>query len=116
MIELNKISVHVVGNKNRFEHLIKSKMPLELDENMKELMLNFFQKAFKADEYYHFSHSSDVNLNEVYTYVSKIFEDPSNLHDESINLAQFLFDNSLHPKIKSGEFFTAYFQNCNYKG
>lgn len=116
MIELNKISVHIVGNKNRFEHLIKSKMPLELDESMKEVMLKFFQNSFKSDEYFHFRHASDLNLNEVYHYISKIFENPEDLHEQSIHLAQFLFDNSLHPKIKSGEFFTAYFQNCNYKG
>lgn len=116
MIELNNISVHIVGNKNRFEHLVKSKMPLELDESMKELMLKFFQNAFKADEYYHFYHASDLSMNEVFTYVTRIFENPESLHEESINLAQFLFDKSVHPKIKAGEFFTAYFQNCNYKG
>lgn len=116
MIELQNISVHVVGNKNRFEHLIKSKLPLELDESMKELMLKFFQNAFKTDEYYRLHHSSDLHMNEVFTYVSNIFEDPKTLHENSIHLAQFLFDKSVHPKIKAGEFFTAYFQNCNYKG
>ena len=116
MIELSQISVHVVGNKNRYEHLIKSKMPLELDENMKDLMLKFFQNAFKADEYFKFQHATDLNMNEVYSYVARIFQDPTSLHEQSVNLAQFLFDNSTQPKIKSGEFFTAYFQNCNYKG
>lgn len=116
MVELSKLSVHVVGNKNKFEHLIKSKAPVELSDEVKDVMLNFFQKGFGGDEYFRFYHSSDLNLNEVYTYVSDIFEDPQNLHEQSQNIAQFLYDNSVHPKIKGGEFFTAYFENINYKG
>lgn len=116
MVELSQLSVHVVGNKNRYEHLVKSKLPLELNDEMREVMLDFFQKAFKGDEYFNFYHSSDLTLNECFTYVSEIFENPENLHEQSINLASWLFDNSTHPQIKAGELFTAYFKNVNYKG
>ena len=116
MIELKKLSVHVVGNKCKYEHLSKSKLPLELNDEMREVMLNYFQKGFKGDEYFHFYHSSDLKMNEVFTYVSAIFDNPENHHEQSINLAQFLYDNSIHPKIKSGELFIAYFEGVNYKG
>ena len=116
MIELKKLSVHIVGNKSKFEHLSKSKLPLELNDDIRETMLKFFQKGFKGDEFFRFYHSSNLNLNEVYTYVSSIFENPENLHEQSVNLAQFLYDISLHPKIKSGEFFTAYFEGVGFRG
>lgn len=116
MVELQQLAVHLVGNKNRYEHLVKSKLPLELNDEMRDVMLNFFQNAFKGDAYFQFYHSSDLKMNEVYSYVSAVFDNPDRLHEQSVNLAQFLYDNSVHPKIKSGEFFTAYFKNVNYKG
>ena len=116
MITLQKMSVHIVGNKNKYEHLTKSKLPVELTDEMREVMVNFFQKGFKGDEYFKFYHSSDLRMNEVFSYVSAIFENPENLHEQSMNLAQFLYDNSVHPKIKGGELFVAYFGDVNYKG
>ena len=50
-------------------------------------------------------------MNEVFTCVSKIFDDPEILLEQSINLAKHLYEQSVHPKIKSGEFYVVYFKN-----
>lgn len=117
MNEIKQISAHIVGNKNRHEHLVKSKSTIELNEDLILILDDFFASTFKLDkEIYQFFHSVDINLNEAYTYIKYIFENPYKLHEQSINLAQHLFEQSTHPKIKGGEFFTVYFDNCNYKG
>ena len=55
-------------------------------------------------------------LNEVYTYVSKIFDEPEQLYEQSVNLAKHLYEQSTHPKIKGGEFYTVYFKDCILDG
>ncbi|MDO5655831.1 MAG: nucleoid-associated protein [Flavobacteriaceae bacterium] len=116
MIELKEVSVHYVGNKGKYEHVIKSHKPLELTDEVQNVLLNYFQKGFKNDEYFHFYHVTDLNLNEVFTYVSAIFDNPVQLHEQSKNIATFLYENSMHPKIKSGELFVSFFENVNFKG
>ena len=48
-------------------------------------------------------------MNEI---VSKIFENPENLYDKSIELARRLLENSDNSNIKSGDFFTVFFEDC----
>lgn len=55
-------------------------------------------------------------LNEVYTYVSKIFDEPKQLYEQSVNLAKHLYEQSTHPRIKGGEFYTVYFKDCIFDG
>lgn len=116
MNDIKQLSAHLVGNKNRHEHLSKSKLPIELNESLTDILNVFFENAFKTDEYFKFFHQVDLGMNEVYAYVKKIFDDPTDFHEQSINLAQYLFEVSVHPKIKAGEFYIVYFENCNYKG
>lgn len=63
-----------------------------------------------------FYHEADLNLNEVYTYASKIFENPKTLGEQSVNLAKHLYEHSNHPKIKGGEFYVVYFKECVIDG
>lgn len=51
-------------------------------------------------------------MNEVFVCISKIFDNPKCLHEQSINLAKHLYEQSNHPKIKSGEFYVVYLKNC----
>ena len=59
-----------------------------------------------------FYHDIDKNMNEVFVCISKIFDNPKCLHEQSINLAKHLYEQSNHPKIKSGEFYVVYLKNC----
>lgn len=63
-----------------------------------------------------FYHEADLNLNEVYAYASKIFENPKTLGEQSVNLAKHLYEHSNHPKIKGGEFYVVYFKECVIDG
>lgn len=55
-------------------------------------------------------------MNEVFVCVSKIFNNPEILHKQSINLAKHLYEQSIHPQIKDGEFYTVYFKDCIIDG
>jgi len=115
-ITIKSIIVHEVGNKLNQDIIRFSKSLLSVDENVMKILTDYFISAFKTDEYLNFHHDTDLNLNEVFVYVSKIFDNPEQLHEQSINLAKHLYEQSTHPKIKSGEFYTVYFKDCIIDG
>jgi len=105
------IAIHKVGNKLT-EGLHLSKSVFQTNEELDGLFLDYFLTPFKNQEYFTFYHDSDLDLNEVYTYACKVFDDRVALYDQSVNLAKHLFEKSTHPKIKGGEFYTVYFNAC----
>lgn len=113
---IKNIAVHKVGNKLNGEPIFLSKKKLSLDEFLETSFSQYFLSSFKAEEYYRFHHDIDLSLNEVYTCVSAIFENPKSLQKQSENLAKHLYNQSVHPKIKSGEFYVAYFTDCDLNG
>ena len=52
----------------------------------------------------------------VYGAATRIFEEPEQLFEQSVNLAKYLYEQSTHPKIKGGEFYTVYFKDCIIDG
>jgi hypothetical protein len=110
------ISLHIIGNKLRDEGLQLSRSPYIIESTIKDLLRTYFLSPFKSEEYYNFYHDSDLGLNEVFVYVSKIFDNPENLFEQSVNLAKHLYEQSIHPKIKGGEFYTVYFKDCIVDG
>ena len=100
------IALHLVGNKTNNENFVISKSIMMIDYEIKDLLLNYFLSSFTSEEYYQLYHESDLVLNEVYTYVSKIFDEPEQLYEQSVNLTKHLYEQSTHPKIKGGEFYT----------
>lgn len=115
-VKLENIILHKVGNKSRDEDIRFSKQPLQLEDFIKELLLKYFLSPFKSDEYFNLHHESDINLNEVYSFVSKIFANPETLLEQSENLARHLYEQSTHAKIKEGEFYVAYLSDCVVDG
>lgn len=113
---IDKISLHVVGNKATEEILKLSKQSIAINDDVNGVLLTYFFNSFKSDEYFVLSHESDLTLNEVYVYASRIFDNPECLHEQSINLAKHLYEQSTHSKIKSGEFYTVYFKDCIVDG
>ena len=110
------VCLHYVGNKIADEGFLMSTLPIELNENIKNVLSSYFINAFTSEKYYQLYHESDLVLNEVYTYVSKIFDEPEHLYEQSVNLAKHLYEQSTHPKIKGGEFYTVYFKDCILDG
>lgn len=112
------VVLHYVGNKQNGDALRFSKASLKLDEDTGELLKTYFLSKIKSQELFQFTHASDLDLNEVYTYISAIFDNPESLVEQSQHLAKFLYEQCTHPKIKSGEFYVVYFKDCviNKKG
>lgn len=115
-IEIQHIALHHVGNKLNEEGIRFSKTELRTDDTINDLLLTYFLSPFKSDEYYNLYHDSDINLNEVYSYISEIFDNPENLFTYSVSIAKHLYEQSVHPKVKGGELYIVYFRDCIVDG
>jgi hypothetical protein len=107
---LSKIIVHRVGNKINQESLILSQEELQPDDEMKEVLEDFFLKSFKSEEQFQFYSDTYLVNNPIYSSVSEIFEDREKFLYEAENIAQHLYDISENPRVQSGELFIVYFE------
>jgi len=115
-VQLQQVIVHKVGNPTRGEELKLSANALSLNDDIVEGMLTkYFLQPFNEHEQYHFTHLSDLSLNEVYHYVSGIFSDEKSFKANSALLAQFLYSKSTHAKVKEGELYVALFNNVPFE-
>lgn len=115
-IAIKSITVHNVGSKLNQENIHFSKKLLAINEEMSNILIGHFLFHFKSNEYFNFYHDIDLNMNEVFVCVNKIFENKDSLQEQSVNLAKHLYEQSTHPKIKGGEFYTVYFKDCIIDG
>ena len=114
-VELVQAIVHKVGNPTRGEVLKTSTNVLSLNDSIvRDLLAQYFLNSFNENEQYHFTHISNVNLNEVYTYVDEIFKNPKIFISNSVLLANFLFSKSTHAKVKEGELYVVQFQDLPF--
>lgn len=116
---LDRLSVHRIGNKALEEFYVLSEGSLSIDDEvLNALLMQYFLKPFeKVNEVYRFMHPSDnLDLNEAYHFVKEIFEHMDSFHENSQQLAKFLYEVSNHPKIKSGELYVALFSNVQIEG
>ncbi|MFN3916620.1 MAG: nucleoid-associated protein [Flavobacteriales bacterium] len=113
---IGDISAHRVGNKINEEGIFLTKAPLELNDELHQLLSTYFLTPFKSGEYFTLYHDADLKLNEVYTFVTELFENPDSFHEQSINLARHLYESSNHPKIKGGEFYVVLFRDSPVLG
>ena len=109
--------LHYVGNKNVDEGIILSERCMPFLESISESLLQYFFKPFiTSEENFQLYHDSGIEYNVLYGAVSQIFDTPEALYEQSVNLAKHLYDQSTHPKIKGGEFYTVYFKDCIVDG
>jgi hypothetical protein len=116
---LSQLSVHKVGNKAADETLTLSEHPIEVKDEMLDLLLKqYFLLPFeKIIEVYRLTHATrELGLNEVYHFCDQIFNEPEQFHESSKQLAKHLFDISNHPKIKAGEVYITFFQKLQIEG
>ena len=111
--QIESVSLHRVGNKNKNESIFLSAEPHSLNDEMAGLLKEYFFRPFreKEENYFKFSNEVDVEFNEVYKSATEIFEDSSRIHSESKKITTHLFEQSNHPHIKSGEVYVVYFSN-----
>ena len=115
-VKICNVALHKVGNKLRDENYVFSNSLLRQDSIIYEALVNYFLLPFSSEEYFELYHDSGIEYNVVFGAVSQIFDNPETLYDQSVNLAKHLYDQSTHPKIKGGEFYTVYFKDCNVDG
>ncbi len=108
--------IHYIGNKGNEEHLRLSENAVKVSPEVSEILNTYFFSPFKSEEYYQLHHDANLALNEVYTYVSAIFDDAGSLHEQSVNLATHLYNQSTHPKIKPGELYIVHFKDTALNG
>ena len=114
--QLNRLSVHAVGNKSKEEGITPSAGLYDLDDELESILFNYFLKPFKSEETFKFCHDTDLKLNEMYTYIQTMFAEPEKFHLYSVNILKHLYNQSEHPHIKRGEVYIAYFEDIILEG
>lgn len=117
-IKLGNIScaiVQMVGNKSNGDGVFFSSEKVDLGET-KDILFGLLDKSLKYDDMKHLDFIGGVQLNPVYNFVSSIFDDETSFVKESNNLATYLYQQSLHPSIKNGEFYVLKIENCTMDG
>jgi hypothetical protein len=108
---LKKLIVHYVGSKNNLDPVYITPSSLELDDESEMIIQDSFLGRFKNNtEYHSFTHASSLQFNEVFQYSKAIFEEASSFEEVSASIAQHLYEQSTHPKVKGGELYVAYFE------
>ena len=115
-IKISNTIIHKIGNKLRDEKYLLSNSLLQINETIRDALINYFILPFTSDEYFQLYHDSGIEYNVVYGAANAIFDNPETLYEQSVNLAKHLYDQSTHPKIKGGEFYTVYFKDCIVDG
>jgi hypothetical protein len=113
---IESLVLHAVGNRVNDEPLSLSKSPVNMDDEMISVLSSFFISPFKTDKYFNFRTQDSPEDNEVFKLVASIFDSPESLYESSVKLAERLFDISDSPKIKGGEFYAVYFNECTVDG
>lgn len=112
---IEKVSVHSVGNKTNGDDLSLSKSLLDIsDLKVRELLFKFFLTPFSNPEFYSFTFTNeDFTLNPLFNFGSQIFDNSKTFYKNSVNVAKHLYEISVHPQIKSGDLFIAYFSDIS---
>ena len=116
MSVIQNLALHFVGNKQADDGVLCSKSLLDTNDEMRNILHEYFLQVFLAEEHFHFIHENELKFNEVYSIVSDIFDDPESLYINSVKLAKHLYEKSDHPKIKAGEFYVVHFTDCTIAG
>ncbi len=111
--QIESLSVHKIGNKNKGESIFLSETPYPVNDELTAILKEYFFKPFreKEENYFQFTNEVDVEFNPLYKIVAEIFDNPSSVHDKSKRIASLLYEQSNHPHIKSGEVYVTYLEN-----
>lgn len=113
--EIKELSIHCIGNKTLGESLVLGKQSIFISDELQNTLLQYFLKPFKSEDFYRFYHDTKLSLNEVFTYVSEIFNNSKSTYLQSKNIAKHLYNQSVHPMTKGGEFYVVYFKDCVFQ-
>lgn len=114
---IDTISVHIVGNKASDTAPELTGAPFALQPELGDILKTYFTNPFlKPAGFERFHHASSLEYNTCYGIVTKLFAGEMDFHTGSIELANWLFEQSNSHFIKKGEFFVAYFKDVVVEG
>ncbi len=113
--QIESLSVHKVGNKNKGESIFLSESPYQVNDELTAILKEYFFKPFreKEENYFQFANEVDFEFNPLYKIATEIFDNPSSVHEKSKRIASLLYEQSNHPHIKSGEVYVTYLENVS---
>lgn len=109
---ITSLSIHRAGNKSKGEPIFLSENTFTLNDEMAPLIKEFFFKPFRDKEhtFLQFTHEVDLEFHELYQLAKEIFQDPTSTHEKGKKITKYLYDQSLHQHIKSGEVYIAHIE------
>lgn len=113
-----RMSITWTGNKELNEGVVIPNTTLvSVNEYVHEILINGFLKPFeKLEEFFYFTHNEDISHNLAYQSCMQIFENPELLSAQAATLTQRMYELSMSPKIKGGEFFVVLFDGVQLMG
>ncbi len=112
-VSLKNIIIHKVGSNQEAHSLELSETVLpELEDDIEQVLVDFFLRPFKPDAYYHFEHENGLEFHEMFQHTQKLFADPNAFAPQSQYIAKHLHMVSTHPNIKHGEVYVVHFAGC----
>ena len=116
-MQLEAIYIHQVGNKLKEEGvLVSGKETILSDDETSTYLLHYLVSSFTSNEMYNFTHTSELDMNEVYQYAKRIFAAPETLHHCSVAISKHLYEQSTHPKVIAGDLCVCFFKNASVDG
>ena len=113
--EISNIVIHNIGNKFEGGTLsLSDGCFLPDDADVINLLKSYFLSPFKKDAYYNFlPYEEELMNNPMYATSASIFDDEQTFYQQSIEIAEHLFEQSNNPNIKSGELYIVHFRDCH---
>ncbi len=107
---IDALAVHYVGNHmNQGKLYLSSEVAEIRDEDVERNLLSYFCKNFREPAFYSFQATEDSYVqNEMYNVMKPLFDNPSLLLDQSVTIAQRLYDATQNAAIKDGDLMVAY--------
>lgn len=113
---IEKMVVHKVGNKVNNEPLKLSPSEFMLHGEIGNLLMKYFTTGFKSPLSYRLSGEVSAENNKIWRCAKTVFDNPMELYSQSLEIAEFLYNVSEHPNIKSGELYIALLSRCFVEG
>lgn len=107
--------VQRVGNKSNDDGVSFSDSLCQMD-SVEKPFLKLINSSFKFEDWKQFYYIDDLELNPTYRFITKIFDEESCMVQQANNLARHLYEQSIHPNIKIGEFYVVLLDNCEVDG
>lgn len=108
---ISHVITHFVGNRGKAQTLKLSSGLTFVPVDTWDFFKRYLFSSFKLEEYFGFHHKEALEMNSVYSIVQNIFTDQSTFVDDSSQLAELLYEVSVHPKVEEGELTVVYMKN-----